>query len=140
MLLDRLKTSALAKDLLIFVVTRQAKIGLEEKSTSKGTAEFLNTPMEKDAFVNTVTALPTAPTQSPVPPQTIPSHVPTSRLAGFLRDSQASSCLTADNSLVGHSTTKTVFTGSLSRGSERITKSNGDGTSDFTGKCSTPCG
>lgn len=76
MLLDRLKTSALAKHILIFVVTRQAKIGLEEKSTSKGAAEFLNKPIEKDAFVNTVHALPTAPTQSPVPlPTTI--HTPT---------------------------------------------------------------
>lgn len=72
MLLDRLKANALTKHIPVVVVTGQAKIGLEEKSKSKGAAGFLSKPVEKDTFVNTINALLTAPTQRPAPPPTTP--------------------------------------------------------------------
>lgn len=70
MLLDRLKANALTKHIPVVVVTGQTKIGLEEKSKSKGAAGFLSKPVEKDTFVNTINALLTAPTQRPAPPPT----------------------------------------------------------------------
>jgi CheY-like chemotaxis protein len=80
MLLDRLKTNALTKHVPVIVVTGQAKIGLEEKSKSKGAAGFLSKPVEKNTFVNTINALITTPNPSPTQPPTPPSttnHTPT---------------------------------------------------------------
>ena len=75
MLLDRLKANTLTRHIPVVVVTGQAQTGLEEKSTSKGAAGFLKKPVEKDRFVNTINALLTTPTQSPVPPTATP-HTP----------------------------------------------------------------
>ena len=75
MLLNRLKANALTKHIPVIVVTGQTKIGLEEKSKSKGAAGFLNKPVEKDTFVNTINALLTTPTQPPTPPPA-PPHTP----------------------------------------------------------------
>lgn len=72
MLLDRLKANTLTKHIPVVVVTGQAQIGLEEKSTSKGAAGFLHKPIEKDRFVNAINALLTAPTQRPAPPPAAP--------------------------------------------------------------------
>ena len=75
MLLNRLKANALTKHIPVIVVTGQTKIGLEEKSKSKGAAGFLSKPIEKDTFVNAINALLTAPAQSPTPPPA-PPHTP----------------------------------------------------------------
>lgn len=75
-LLDRLKSNILTKHIPIVIVTGQTKIGLEEKSKSKGAAGFLNKPVEKDTFINTINALLTTPAQPPTPPPA-PPQTPT---------------------------------------------------------------
>ncbi|MDP3089760.1 MAG: response regulator [Nitrospira sp.] len=75
MLLDRLKTNALTKHIPVIVVTGQGKIGLEEKSKSKGAAGFLKKPFEKAIFINTIDALLNPSTPSPAPSITT-THAP----------------------------------------------------------------
>ncbi|MCC6140556.1 MAG: response regulator [Nitrospira sp.] len=66
MLLDRFKTNILTKHIPIVIVTGQTKPGLEEQSKTKGAAGFFHKPIEKEAFVSTITALLTAPPSIPM--------------------------------------------------------------------------
>lgn len=57
MLLDRLKTNILTKHIPIVIVTGQTRPGLEQTSRSRGAAGFFNKPLDKSAFIGTVTTL-----------------------------------------------------------------------------------
>ena len=67
MLLDRFKTNILTNHIPIVIVTGQTRTGLEEKSKSKGAAGFLQKPIEKNIFINTIDAILNPPTPSPAP-------------------------------------------------------------------------
>ncbi|SPP65469.1 response regulator [Nitrospira lenta] len=79
-LLDRLKTNILTKHIPIVIVTGQTKSGLEHKSRLRGADGFFRKPIDKQAFIGTITTIlaahpPTHHTPSPFPP-TAPRFLP----------------------------------------------------------------